>query len=349
VTASGKTKKLSRAKRISSLSDQTIAIVGAGSFATALASVLCTRDTTSAILYTRDPELLHDINRNKRNESRLPGVSLSRRIAATSDLEELASVSRVVILSVSSLAVPEVLRELGNVITPDHLIAHAIGALGEGDRRISQLITDRTRTTRVAAMAGPALPADLANRRASAIVVASEDDEVSAELKRALHVPAILRVYRNSDLLGVELAAALSTALTLAMGVADGLGIGHGPRTVLLTRAAGEGARLCLENGAHMRTFYGMAGLGNLLVRSSPESRADSADYQLGIAIARCQGQGQTEVSTEGVRSLAMACRLGELLGLRMPVMQAVHQIAIGEISVDVAADRLAASQSDLE
>lgn len=329
------------------MSDETIGIVGAGAFATALASVICTRPDTSAILLCRNADQLHDINRNKRNQARLPGISLSRRIAATSDLEEIAAVTNTIVLAVSSLAIPEVLGDMAHSLTSDHTVVHAVGALIENDRRVSQLIAERTKVERIAAIAGPALPADLVARRSSAVVVAATDAAVAAHVKRALHVPPVLRVYRSEDLLGVELASALACALTVAMGLADGLSVGHGPRTVFLTRAAAEASRLCVENGAQARTFYGMAGLGNFLVRSSPESRSDSIDYQLGVAIAR--GDELPRGASEGVRTLATACRLAKLLGIDIPVLHTVHEVVSGQTSIELAADRLAAVETDLE
>ncbi|HEU5057988.1 MAG TPA: NAD(P)-binding domain-containing protein, partial [Kofleriaceae bacterium] len=321
-----------RARRISSISDQTVGVVGAGAFATALASVLSTRGT-AAILQTDDAEVVRDININHRNEARLPGVSLSRRVAATSDLAELASLCRLVVLAVSSRHVVRVTRELGGFLDEDHIVAHAVGALAGDDRRVSQILRDNTPVTAIAALAGPALPRDLSARRACAVVAASESDDALAAIKEHLQVPSVLRVYKNRDLAGVELSAALAGAFTVAMGVADGLGVGHGPRTVLLTRAAAEGALLCRQSGGQPGTFYGLSGLGNLLARSSPESRGDSEDYQLGVALAR--GEPPPRGDTEGVRTLVTACRIGDLLGLEVPIVRTVRDIVAGRLSAE--------------
>lgn len=338
--------RLGRATRAAHLSDETVAIVGAGAFATALASVLSTHGKT-AILYSEDREVVHDINVHRRNRSRLPGVSLARRVAATSDLGEMAALTRVVILAVSSRMVVRMARELDEVLGEDHVVAHAIGALAGDDRRVSQIIRDHTRVEQVAVLAGAALPGDLTARRACAIVAASDSDEALDALKRVLNAPPVLRLYKNRDLVGVELAAALSGALTVGVGLCDGLGIGHGPRTVFVTRAVAEGARLCHGHGGQPQTFFGMAGLGNLLARSSSESRDDSVDYQLGVALAR--GQPHPRGETEGVRTLAAACRMADALGMKAPIVRTVHDVVAGRISVEVAADRLASWEIDLE
>lgn len=328
------------------MSDETVGVVGAGAFATGLASALSTRGT-AAILHSDDAEVVRDININHRNEARLPGVHLSKRVAATSDLAEMASLCRLIVLAVSSRHVVRMARELGAFVGDDHIVAHAVGALAGDDRRVSQILRDHTPVKQIAVLAGPALPRDLSARRACAIVAASESDDTLRIIKDQLQVPAVLRVYKNRDLIGVELSAALASALTLAMGVADGLGVGHGPRTVLLTRAAAEGALLCRESGGQPGTFYGMSGLGNLVVRSSPESRGDAEDYQLGVALAR--GEPPPRGETEGVRTLVTACRLADLLGLEVPIVRVVRDIVAGRLSAEQAADRLAAAETDLE
>lgn len=341
-----KSSSVGLARRAASISDQTVGIVGAGAFATALASVLSTRGI-AAILHSEDAELVRDINIHHRNEVRLPGVSLARRVAATSDLAELASLCRLIVLAVSSRHVVRMARELGAVLDGDHIVAHAVGALAGDDRRVSQILRDHTKVAKIAALAGPAMPRDLSARRACAVVVAAESDDVLSQVKEVLQVPAVLRVYKNRDLVGVELSAALAGALTVAMGVADGLGVGHGPRTLLLTRAAAEGATICRENGGQPNTFYGLSGLGNLVARSSPESRADSEDYQLGVALAR--GEPPPRGETEGIRTLATACRIADLLGLEVPILRTVRDIVAGRLSAEQAADRLAAWETDLE
>lgn len=338
--------RLGRATRAASLSDDAVGLIGAGSFATAMASVLSTR-ALAPVLYSEDREIVRDINHNHANHARLPGVSLARRVAATSDLEELAGLCRLVIVAVSSRQVVRTARALGAVLSDQHIVAHAVGALAGDDRRVSQILTDHAGAVRIAALAGPALPGDLTARRSCAIVAASEDDDVLGEIKRLLHTPPALRIYKNRDLAGVELAAALASAVTVAIGLADGFGIGHGPRALFVTRAAGEAAALCRANGADPRTFYGLAGLGNLLVRCSPESRADSIDYQLGVAIGR--GVAPPRGQTEGVRMLATARRIADLTSVPAPILRITDDVVGGRLTALDAADRLQSWETDLE
>src|SRR5262249_21715898 len=148
----------------------------------------------------------------------------------------------------------------------------------------------------------------------------SSFDEVIAATRTALDVPAALHVYGSHDRVGVELASALSGALTIAVGLADGLSLGIGPRAVLICRAVAEGTRLLTAAGAEAPTFGGLAGLGNLLVRSSGD-RSD--DYQLGVAAAR----GEPRRATEGARAAAAGLALATKLGVRAPILAATTAV----------------------
>ena len=162
-------------------------------------------------------------------------------------------------------------RALGDVVDGRHMLVHAIGALaGPDDARAERGVAEETPARRIGALAGPALPADLVAGRFAAMVCASPFDEVTREARRLLNLPPAIRLYTSRDLPGVELAAALSGAYTVAFGMADALGMGPGPRAVLVTRVVAEAQRLVEALGGEPRTFTGLAGLGNLLVRTSP-------------------------------------------------------------------------------
>ena len=144
-----------------------------------------------------------------------------------------------------------------------NLLVHALGALATpGDVRVTDVMLEETSVLRVGALAGPSLFQDLLTGQFSSMVAASCFDEVTSEVRRLIGVPPVLRIYRSKDLVGVELAAALSGAYTVAIGISDALGVGPGPRAVLITRAVAEASRLGEAEGAVARTFSGLAGLG---------------------------------------------------------------------------------------
>jgi glycerol-3-phosphate dehydrogenase (NAD(P)+) len=313
----------------------TVGIAGAGAFGTALANLLAKRGRR-VILWSRDADVVRSINGDHVNEARLPGVVLSADLHATADPEELASRARFLVIAVASTQVRERVRELGDVTDGSHLAVHAIGAFASpGDVRVTDVMREEMPVKRIGTLAGPALSRDLAQGAFASMVCASTYDEVGAEARRLLGAPPVLRVYQGRDVIGAELASALAGAYTCAIGLADGMNVGPGPRAVLVTRAVAEASRLGEAAGAHPRTFFGLAGLGNLLIRSAAGAGAPSRDYQFGRALA--EGAGIPE-HTEGARAALAGARLAERRGVHAPVLRALAAVLTGKLSPEKAA-----------
>jgi len=314
-----------------------VGIVGTGAFGTALAGVIAGQGG-KVVLWGDDEGRVRELATTRKNERRLPGVTLPASVKATSDAAELAGEARLVILAVPSTRVGRTVRALGKVLDGRHLLVHAVGALVGGQERVSELVKRETPVKRVGAVAGPALARDLADKKPCALVVASPFDEVINVTRHALTALPSLRVYTSRDLTGVELASALSGAMTVAVGLGDGLGFGVGPRAVLMTRAVAEAARVGVAAGARERTFGGMAGLGNLLVRAFSVSNERSDDYRLGLALAT---KDAARPETEGSRTAGAAVKLARHLGVKTPILDAVDGVVNEGLSAKEAAARL--------
>ena len=302
----------------------TVGIVGAGRFGTALGSVLA-RANRRVILWSRDPDIVRAIQAVRRCP-RLPDAPLPASLSATSDPRLLATEARFIVMAVSSTNVRERSTELGNYLDGSHIVVHAIGALAApGNERVSDVIAVGLPTLKIGALAGPALPADLVAGEYASMVVASAFDEVVSEGRRLLNAPPVLRVYSSKDLAGVELASALAGAYTVALGLCDGLKMGAGPRAVLITRAVAEASRLGMAMGAEARTFAGLAGLGNLLVRATERS----VDYELGRRLADGIVTADAQ-RTEGARAAIAGAELAAKLRVRVPVLTGVAAVLTG-------------------
>jgi glycerol-3-phosphate dehydrogenase (NAD(P)+) len=322
----------------------TVGIVGAGAFGTALGSVLA-RAGRRVILWSRDEAVVETI-RTTRRCPRLPSAPLPEPLEATSDPRRLASAARFVVLAVTSTNVRDRSRALGDVIDGSHIVVHAVGALAQpSNERVSQVMELGLPTLKIGAIAGPALPDDLAENRYSSIVVASAFEEVVAEGRRLLNAPPVLRVYGSMDLIGIELASALSGAYTVALGLSDGLSMGPGPRAVLITRALAEASRLGVAAGAEARTFAGLAGLGNLLVRASDRS----ADYQFGRRLADGSGSTADAARTEGARAALAGIDLAAKLRVRMPVLKGVAAVLTGRLEPKAVANLIGDTVAEAE
>ena len=310
-----------------SAAGDTVGIIGAGSFGTALGSVLA-RAGRHVILWSRDTAVVSAIQ-NQRRSPRLPSAPLPPPLEATADPKRLAAEARFLVLAVQSTNVRDRARELGEVLDGSHIVVHAIGALAAPtNERVSEVMAQGLPTLKLGVLAGPALPADLIEGQFTSMVIASVFDEVVAEGRRLLNAPPALRVYSSKDLIGVELASAMSGAYTVALGLADGLAVGAGPRAVLITRAIAEESRLGAAAGAEPRTFAGLAGLGNLLVRAATDR---SADYLLGRRLADGVVTADS-ARTEGARAALAGVELAKKLRVRMPVLEGVAAVLLGKV-----------------
>jgi glycerol-3-phosphate dehydrogenase (NAD(P)+) len=316
-----------------------VGIVGAGRFGTALANLIASAGRP-VIIWSREAGVVDAIVRERINP-RLPEVRLSPALAVTGDPGELGARARLIVVAVSSADVRARVRELGEHIEGNHVVVHAIGALATpGDVRVSQVILEETGALRIGALAGPALTRDLVSEQFASMVVASRFAEVRDEVRRLVSVPPALRIYGGSDVIGVELAAALAGAYTIAVALCDALGMGPGPRAVLITRALAEAARLGEAAGAEARTFTGLAGLGNLLVRTQSEH---ARDYVYGLSLARVRESGaDAGLMSEGARAALAGVRLAQRLGVRVPVLSGVAAVIAGELLPAQAAAALA-------
>lgn len=317
---------------------ETVGIVGAGPFGTALAQVIA-KAGRDVLVYSQTSEVVREINEAHRNEERLPGVSLEHGVRATADASQLAESARFIVLAVGSEDVRERARELGDHIDGSHLVVHAIGAYAKGDLPVSKVLAEELPTLRIGALAGPALPRDLADGRVSSMVCGSAFDEVGATARRLLSAPPTLRIYQTRDLAGVELASTLSGIYTVALGLADGLGVGAGTRAVLITRLVAEASRILGSLGAESRTFAGLAGLGNLLVRGT-ESDIMAGEYSFGRHLAR--GESWAGRPPVGARSAPALARIATHLGERTPVLTALAQVLDGGLDPKSAAQAIA-------
>lgn len=326
------------------MSSEVVGIIGAGPFGTALADVIGVRGGR-VILHTRDPEIVRDVNEQHRNEKRLPGVTLPWEIRATSNLDEVAREANLIVLAVQSTLVVRTVRALAPALTYRHMLVHSIGALVNGHERVSEVIARETEGPTIGALAGPALARDLVDRRPCALVVASPSETLITVARSALAAVPVLRVYGSSDLLGVELAAAFSGAITIAIGIVDGLNLGAGPRALLVTRALAEASRLGVACGARTATFGGLAGLGNLLVRGSSASSERSDDYQFGVSLAK----GITRPETEGMRTIAAALELAQRFQVRTPIFAGIDAIVHDGAPIEQIAQKILDSPVDLE
>jgi glycerol-3-phosphate dehydrogenase (NAD(P)+) len=316
-----------------------VAIVGAGSWGTALAIHLAHRGA-AARLWARDADLAREIARRGENARYLPGVPIPPRVITTADAATALRSAPIVVLAVPSQYARATLLPLLAHLEEDTVIVSATkGMEPERGLRMSELLAELAPRHPVAVLSGPSFAREVALGRPTALVAASRSLEVARKTQRALAGPT-LRIYTNTDVLGVELAGALKNVIAIAAGLSDSLALGENARAALVTRGLAEMARLGVALGASARTFAGLAGLGDLVLTATGSL---SRNRMLGLAVGQGRSLREAEAATpmvaEGVRTVSAALRLAREAAVPMPICAAVSAVLFEGVPV---ADALA-------
>ena len=302
------------------------AIFGAGSWGTAFGMVL-TDAGTSAMLCARRPEVAEAVNARHQNPWYQPGIPLPQGLRATTDRSEALDGADIVVLAIPAQTLRENLAQLTPLLPPDALLVSLIKGVELGTtKRMSEVICEVADVpeSRVAVVTGPNLAREIAERQPSASVVACSD-LANAELLQAACQTSYFRPYTNTDVVGCELAGAVKNVIAVAVGIADGMGLGDNSKASLITRGLAETARLGMALGADPMTFAGLAGLGDLVATcSSSLSRNHSVGERLGRGMSVEEALAATTTTAEGVVSSKSILELAHKHDIEVPITEVV-------------------------
>ncbi|MFF0559181.1 MULTISPECIES: NAD(P)H-dependent glycerol-3-phosphate dehydrogenase [Streptomyces] len=305
------------------------AVFGNGSWGTAFAMVLADAGCEVS-LWGRRAELAKEINAGRVNPDYLPGVELPQGITATADPAEAAADADFTVLVVPSQTLRGNLAAWRPVLAPDTVLVSLMKGVELGTaKRMSEVITEvaDVPADRVAVLTGPNLAKEIAARQPAAAVVACSDETVAQRLQTACMTP-YFRPYTNTDVVGCELGGAVKNVIGLAVGIANGMGLGDNSKATLITRGLAETTRLGLAMGADPLTFSGLAGLGDLVATcSSPLSRNNTFGTNLGRGMTLQETIAATKQTAEGVKSCESVLDLARRHGVDMPITETVVSI----------------------
>ncbi|MFJ1744754.1 NAD(P)H-dependent glycerol-3-phosphate dehydrogenase [Streptomyces sp. NPDC088116] len=306
-----------------------VAVFGAGSWGTAFAMVLADAGCEVTI-WGRRPEITDSINTTRTNPDYLPGFELPVGVRATTDPEEAARGAEFTVLTVPSQTLRGNLAEWAPVLPADTVLVSLMKGVELGTaKRMSEVIEEVAKVTpdRVAVVTGPNLAKEIASRMPAAAVVACRDESVAQRLQSACHTP-YFRPYTNTDVVGCELGGAVKNVIGLAVGIADGMGLGDNTKASLMTRGLAETTRLGLAMGADPHTFSGLAGMGDLIATcSSPLSRNHTFGTNLGRGMTLQETIAVTKQTAEGVKSCESVLDLARRHAVDMPITETVVDI----------------------
>ncbi|MCM2531820.1 NAD(P)H-dependent glycerol-3-phosphate dehydrogenase [Neobacillus pocheonensis] len=325
---------------------ETIAVLGAGSWGTALALVLA--DNGHEVrLWSHNEEQVKEINQNHANKKYLPEIVLPALIVGYASLNDTLTGVETVILAVPTKAIREVLGKIRAVRHSPLTIAHVSkGIEPDSLMRISEMIKEELPEQfleSVVVLSGPSHAEEVSLRQPTTVTVSSENITAAGKVQD-LFINQNFRVYTNPDVIGVEIGGALKNIIALAAGITDGLGYGDNAKAALMTRGLAEIARLGTKMGANPLTFSGLTGIGDLIVTcTSVHSRNWRAGNLLG------KGQTLEEVLenmgmvVEGVRTTKAAYQLAKKYDVKMPITFALYDVLFNGKSAKDAVDVLMA------
>ncbi|MFJ9396522.1 NAD(P)H-dependent glycerol-3-phosphate dehydrogenase [Streptomyces californicus] len=306
-----------------------VAVFGTGSWGTAFAVILADAGC-EVTLWGRRPELAEAVNTTHTNPDYLPGIALPETIRATTDAAEALRGAEFAFLVVPSQTLRANLADWAPHLKPETVLVSLMKGVELGTAELmSEVIADVTEVSadRIAVVSGPNLAKEIAERRPAAAVVACADESVAQRLQAACHT-AYFRPYTNTDVVGCELGGAVKNVIGLAVGIADGMGLGDNTKGSLITRGLAETTRLGVAMGADPLTFSGLAGLGDLVATcSSPLSRNHTFGTNLGRGMTLQETIAVTKQTAEGVKSCESVLALARRHGVDMPITETVVSI----------------------
>lgn len=306
-----------------------VAVIGAGSYGTALAFCL-SRNRHPTYLWGRNAQSIEKMQQQRCNAQYLDNFTFPESLHPSSDLADSITKSTYILIVVPSHAFADTLQMVAKHITPKHKIIWASKGLEPGTGRLLQSVASDIlpADTALGVLSGPTFAAEMAAGLPTAITLSSNSDAINQEFANLLHDPKRFRVYLNEDLIGVQLGGAVKNVIAIGAGLADGLGFGANARTALITRGLAEMKRLGLSLGAQSETFMGMACLGDLVLTCTDNQ---SRNRRFGLAL----GQGMSVDAAiesigqvvEGYRNTDEVHILSKKQGIEMPISEQIYKV----------------------
>ncbi|RDW22036.1 NAD(P)H-dependent glycerol-3-phosphate dehydrogenase [Oceanobacillus chungangensis] len=306
-----------------------VAVLGAGSWGTALSIVLADNGH-DVHLWSHRENQVNLINETHRNEQYLD-VTLPNQIKAYASLNEAVSGVSVIVVVVPTKAIREVCSQLNSIVKERVTIIHAAKGIEPVTlKRVSEMISeemDNYSEEDIVVLSGPSHAEEVALRHPTTVTVSSVNTN-NAKIAQSLFISDTFRVYTSPDIIGVELGGALKNIIALGAGISDGLGYGDNAKAALITRGLAEIARLGTKLGANPLSFLGLSGVGDLIVTcTSVHSRNWRAGNLLGKGLKLDDVLSQMGMVVEGVRTVKAAYQFSWEQNVEMPITTGIHQI----------------------
>jgi glycerol-3-phosphate dehydrogenase (NAD(P)+) len=312
-----------------------VAVLGAGSFGSCLA-ILCADRGHDVTLWARDPAFAEAIARDRRNPRYLKEIEFPDSIRPSADLETALAGAELVIVSVPSHAVRDVMTRAARFLPEEALLVSTVKGIeldtGKTMDAVLEEVLPPAHHPRLTFLSGPSFAHEVARHKPTVLTVACKQEPYAIAVQSTLSCPWF-RCYSDTDVIGVEIGGALKNVIAIAVGVSDGLDMGANARAATMTRGLAEITRLGVAMGANPLTFLGLAGMGDLVLTCTGDlSRNRRVGLALGAGRALEDILAELGEVAEGVRTTYAACQLAERIGVELPIAEGVRALLDGKV-----------------
>lgn len=328
-----------------------ISVIGAGGWGIAL-TLLLQKNGHDMTLWSFDEKETAELIQTRQNASKLPGIMIPPEIDITNDLAEAVAGRQVLVLAVPSSVVRGMSARLAEFVEEGQILVNvAKGLEADSLKTMTDLMEEElcAKSVKVAVLSGPSHAEEVGRGLPTTCVLAAHDRD-TALLLQDMFMNQHFRVYTSPDMLGVEVGGALKNVIALAAGIADGLGYGDNTKAALITRGIKEIAGLGVAMGGDLSTFYGLTGLGDLIVTcASMHSRNRRAGILLGQGKTLQQATEEVHMVVEGVHSAKAALQAGRKYGVELPIIEQVNAVLFEDKNAAEAVNELMLRDRKLE
>ena len=328
-----------------------ISVIGSGGWGIAL-TILLHKNGHDLTIWSFDKKEAEELKKTRQNKTKLPNILLPEDVKVTDDLREAVDDKDILILAVPSKAIRSVSKSLKNIIKDNQIIVNVAKGLEEDTlETMTDIIEEelKGKKPQVAVLSGPSHAEEVGKRIPTTCVVSAHNKELTLYLQNIFMNPSF-RVYTSPDMLGVEIGGALKNVIALAAGIADGLNYGDNTKAALITRGIKEIASLGVAMGGEQSTFYGLTGLGDLIVTcASMHSRNRKAGILLGQGKTLDEAIKEVNMVVEGVYSAKSALMAAKKYNVEIPIIEQVNAVLFENKNAAEAVNELMIRDKKLE
>ncbi len=318
-----------------------ITLLGGGSWGTALSKLL-SENGHQVTVWLRDEEQCKLLSTERVNKKYLPKVQIPENIVFTSNINDAAYDAEILLVVTPTQMIRSILKQIDSEYKKDKIIINASKGIEIGTMcLVSDIVNEETTNCTFAVLSGPSHAEEVGLCLPTAITIACDDKDAAEEIQDAF-MSTYFRVYTNDDVIGAEIGGALKNIIALGAGISDGVGYGDNAKAALMNRGIVEIARLGIAMGADVHTFYGLSGIGDLIVTcTSRHSRNWNAGYLIGQGMCKDEAIKKIGMVVEGIPTTYAAYKLSKKLNTEMPIVNAMYDVLENNTDVKETVNKL--------